>query len=338
MEIRASSPDDGPSILDASGTFSGRVWNDLNRNGIQDEGEPGMTNLPINVGRNGEILICGRLVSPQIITYTDSNGFYSFSYSSNKSFYVVFGSATHIYGISPLNVGTNELIDSDLTWPSYSVSNSNFIATNIDVGLYYRTTGIALDIRANQLPIETPLHVTNGAMVNVTYSVTNTGEAHLSFIYIYHDDIFDVELGLLDCPYALFSGETFTVSTQIVINASVTNSIAAIAYPTTLCCDFLFNGFGFPTAEKDFVIIVDEWADELKVQSFDPAGVISFAEISNAVSYQVDWNTNLMDTSWSALPPPGISTITSIGPGTRVVTAELPHAAGSFRVTAETNE
>jgi len=330
-------PDPEPGLLDFSGTFSGRVWNDLNRNGTQDEGEPGMTNLPINVGRKGEILICGGLVSPQIIAHTDSNGYYSFNYSSNDSFYVVFGHAALIFGISPLNVGTNDGIDSDLAWPSYSVTNINLVATNIDIGLYYWTTGISLEIRANQIPIETPLHVTNGTMVNFTYSVTNTGEANLSFIFIY-DDIFDVEIGLLYCPFLLHSGESFTVSTQIVIYASVTNSITAAAYPVTLCCEFLFNDFGRPTAEKDFVVIVDEWADELKIQSLDPAGNIFFSEISNAVSYQVDWTTNLTDTSWSTSPPVGASSILSIGQGTRVITTQLDHAAGMFRVTAEKSE
>ena len=64
----AVSPASAQSVCPSSGTMSGVVWNDMNQNGIQDAGEPGIAGAVVTLGG--------------ISTATDDNGFYSFGLSS----------------------------------------------------------------------------------------------------------------------------------------------------------------------------------------------------------------------------------------------------------------
>lgn len=62
----------------AAGTFSGRIWNDINWDGIQDVGEPPMSNFPILVYDESYFASGCHIV---FTNYTDSTGYYEFSHS-----------------------------------------------------------------------------------------------------------------------------------------------------------------------------------------------------------------------------------------------------------------
>jgi hypothetical protein len=113
----AVSPASAQGTCPSGGPVSGFVWNDVNNNGIQDAGEPG---------------IAGAIVSQGTFsTTTDINGFYSFDLSSGTgceiSVQIPNGAAP-----SPANVGTDDAVDSDGVRDT--VTGANSVAT-ITVGL-----------------------------------------------------------------------------------------------------------------------------------------------------------------------------------------------------------
>ena len=83
--------------LCGSGGICGFVFNDVNNNGIQDAGEPGITGAVVSIGDN--------------VTATDSNGFYYFLNSWGE--YQVVVQIPPNSEPSPSNVGTDDTIDSD---------------------------------------------------------------------------------------------------------------------------------------------------------------------------------------------------------------------------------
>jgi len=322
-----------PVSGDVSGTFSGRVWHDINRNGLQDEGEPGMSNLAIRIVEN--ITISGTLIGPILgVFYTDADGCYNFSFTANHSFWVMFRQLGTI-GISPLNVGDIDTIDADFSGSHY-VTNDVHSYENMDLGLYRWNPGATFEVQLNQLPPGQTLYTTSGSPVTITYRVTNTGETWMSEI-----DIFDVFLdhyvGTMQCPAMLPPGESWTITTQFIVYASATNSAEYIGDPVNLyTCDSLNYALNF--AIVDMVIIVDSWADELKIQSLNTDGELAFTEIEHVSGYQVQWKTNFMDDVWSAQSPPDVAEIPSLGPGLRVATLDLDISASLFRLAAVTNQ
>lgn len=82
------------------------VWQDLNQNGLQDIGEPGLGNLQI------EIYDCMDLDNPVQTVSSMNNGLYAFSNLPAGNYRVRFGSAN---GFNPTfeNVGNDDTIDSD---------------------------------------------------------------------------------------------------------------------------------------------------------------------------------------------------------------------------------
>jgi len=304
----------------ASGFFSGHVWNDLNRNGIQDPGEPPMSDLTICVH--------GFPYHPDDHSLdladfeTDDDGYYSFHYSNNVPFVLLFGHGGQ-FGSPPFQVGNNRAIDNDLPVPWNIIEQHGTQATNIDVGLYFWNTAAALTIAADALPPGQTMLVTNGQHVTLTYRLANQGETHLSNLLMM--DAFGAwGVGVTDCPDTLWPGDVRSFSTQIVVNASMTNHADAIAYPV----DFLSCN---EMAEYDPVITSAELA--LIVVTNDPMTFVdgdvfpAWWEIqygldplnSNAPGQQsdADWMTDheewLADTdptdADSVMPPAWASTV-----------------------------
>lgn len=113
-------------------TIGDFVWNDLNANGIQDAGEPGLAN--VNIQLSG-IDFNGTAVN--LNTTTDQNGAYSFSNIFVGSYTLTVDVPMGF--ISTLNmVGTDKNIDSDLIESgntiSFSVNNNNS-DFSLDAGL-----------------------------------------------------------------------------------------------------------------------------------------------------------------------------------------------------------
>ncbi len=94
-----------------SAGICGFVWNDLNNNGIQDAGEPGVSGAVVTVGST--------------VTSTDENGFYYFPVGTGT--YVVTVQIPPGTQLSPSNVGGNDTLDSD----GVSDGFGNSVATTV---------------------------------------------------------------------------------------------------------------------------------------------------------------------------------------------------------------
>ena len=208
-----------------SGVFSGRVWNDLNRDGIQDANEPAWSNKVIYV--TSDFLIGGLVYNPSAIHYTDSNGHYAFEYSTNQHFSVVFFNPPGIYGLSPANVGGDDSRDSDFTIAGYYVTNATLSATNRDMGLYYLNQGIDFELTAIGYESTVEINVTNGTTVSYAYKAVNTGETFVGLLVISYtiDDAYI--LYPLQCPSMLQpDGGVITGTFSRQYFESITNLIA----------------------------------------------------------------------------------------------------------------
>lgn len=86
-------------------TIGDRVWYDADRDGIQDQGEPGMSMVPVTLYE------CDGY--PVATTWTDNNGFYLFQNVDQGEYYVGFD-CPHGFEISPMGEGTDPSRDSDV--------------------------------------------------------------------------------------------------------------------------------------------------------------------------------------------------------------------------------
>jgi hypothetical protein len=69
------------------------------------------------------------------------------------------------------------------------------------------------------------------------------------------------------------------------------------------------------------------------IESFDRNGVLTFREVPGALSYQVEWSSQLTPGPWSA-EPPGIPFLPVLGTGVQSVTVSVAQNRGFYRVVA----
>lgn len=104
------------------------VWEDLNANGVQDAGEPGIPGVTVNLFK------CDQ--SPAGTTATDANGNYLFDNLAPGCYYVTFGTPAG-YQASPANAG-DDTKDSDSnggTTGQYTLASGDVNLT-VDAGFY----------------------------------------------------------------------------------------------------------------------------------------------------------------------------------------------------------
>ncbi len=95
-----------PKVFDSKATVGDRVWNDLNNNGIQDAGEPGIPAVTVTLyAANGTTVIAA--------TITDALGNYLFTNLDAGTYVVGFGSLPAGYVFATKDAGTNDEKDSD---------------------------------------------------------------------------------------------------------------------------------------------------------------------------------------------------------------------------------
>ncbi|WDE07685.1 hypothetical protein SG34_012775 [Thalassomonas viridans] len=100
-------PEKNPASL---GDF---VWEDLNRDGIQDMGEPGIEAVTVNLLEPGDDGVCNTADESQLdTTTTDADGLYLFSALDPGDYCVEFVIPDG-YVVSPQDVGGDDSIDSD---------------------------------------------------------------------------------------------------------------------------------------------------------------------------------------------------------------------------------
>lgn len=145
-------------------TIGNWVWNDLNRNGIQDAGEPGFANVPVELYDLSSTLIA--------TTTTNSNGYYLFENQRPDFYYVKFIKPSG-YLFSPQYAGTNPAIDSD-AFPVNGETGareftSGMVYLDLDAGLMREQADLSITKTVN------PNSVTVGQEVTYTIIIQNNG-------------------------------------------------------------------------------------------------------------------------------------------------------------------
>lgn len=114
-----------------------RVWHDLNRNGIQDAGEPGISNVTLKLYSGA---------GPVLQTVqTDANGNYSLMDLPTGTYRIEITKPGGYTAFSPTDQGADDSLDSDGTWTSSTASFASIqnisvaaggVNLTLDTGLY----------------------------------------------------------------------------------------------------------------------------------------------------------------------------------------------------------
>ena len=123
----------------ALGSIGDRVWNDANRNGVQDNGEVGISNVSVtlwvdsNNDGNHDTQVGGAVI-------TNANGNYSFTGLNTSKRYVVKFTLPTCFVFTTPNVGS-DVTDSDVTQLAYNGTDLISLATtrntvDVDAGMY----------------------------------------------------------------------------------------------------------------------------------------------------------------------------------------------------------
>ena len=127
-------------------TLGDFVWNDIDADGIQDAGEPGVTGVTVSLYKGS-----GALVES---TITDMHGVYSFSYFPLGEYSIEF-SLPGGYRFSPKDQGADEAKDSDADpvtgRTDIAVFSPEQYDTSWDAGMYQPTTS-GYAVRSNHAP------------------------------------------------------------------------------------------------------------------------------------------------------------------------------------------
>ena len=95
-----------PNTFDSKGSVGDKVWNDLDNDGIQDAGEPGVQGITVTLyAADGTTVIA--------TTVTDAQGNYIFTNLDAGSYVVGFSGLPAGYVFATQNAGSNDAVDSD---------------------------------------------------------------------------------------------------------------------------------------------------------------------------------------------------------------------------------
>ncbi|NEO12279.1 MULTISPECIES: SdrD B-like domain-containing protein [Moorena] len=123
-----------------------KVWEDLDGDGIQDAGEPGIANALVNIYKSDNTFVDA--------TFTDSNGNYSFSNLDPGDYIIEFTSPAVAYNFTSQDAG-DDTLDSDADPVTGRTATFTLAAgdnnTSIDAGLTLKTnTIVACDVIPRQ--------------------------------------------------------------------------------------------------------------------------------------------------------------------------------------------
>jgi len=164
------------------------VWNDLNENGIQDAGEPGISDVTVELYNCNDNLIASNT--------TDANGLYSFTVPADD-YYLKFTFPSGIV-ISPMDQGMNDAIDSDA-----DLITGQTVCTTLapgendpawDVGMFEANPAITIEKATNGVDadMEPGIILFLGSSIEWTYIVENTGNVILTNIAVTDNIIGDI--------------------------------------------------------------------------------------------------------------------------------------------------
>lgn len=218
-------------LLAAKGTFGDQVWHDLNVNGIQDDGEPGVAGVTVTVDGKSET--------------TDAGGFWtSAGLKKKKNYTVTFSNLPSGYEFSPRDAGGDDNLDSDPD-PTTGITiaynaQDNLFLTHIDAGIYLPPE---MDIEGNGNSIgdgDTSPAVSD----DTQFGSVNVAAANQHTFTIFNSG--DLALNLTGSPLVEITGAhtaDFTVSAQ-----PSTSSVANHGGSETFSVQFSPTDVGLRTA------------------------------------------------------------------------------------------
>ena len=314
------------------------VWNDLDQDGIQDAGEPGVLGVSVELYDVGS----AQTISTSL---TDADGNYRFGGAPAGDYRVIFTNLPGGYVFSPRNVGSDDDVDSDANTGSglssiFTVTAGAFI-DNIDAGIYQQTypeiavSGNGQTINDGDLTPGTSdstdfgsIEAANGPII-VTYTISNSDLADLTLtgtpaVVISGDHAADFVLGQAPATTISNGNSTtftirFTPSFPGVRNATVSisnNDGDEDPY------DFAITGFGLSPeiAVTGNLVEIPDGADTpvpANLTDFGSADAISGSvtrtfwiknngdavlQLTDASPYVVVSGTDAADFSLSAIP------------------------------------
>ncbi|RNI11419.1 DUF7507 domain-containing protein, partial [Methanohalophilus portucalensis] len=208
-------------------TLGNYVWEDLDRDGIQDETDTGISDVTVNLYTGGGVLVGS--------TTTNETGYYLFTGLAAGDYFVEFVLPDD-YEFTTADQGTDDTVDSDANVANGRTTTTSLFAGEVDLtwdaGMYLP---ISIDIEksTNGQDADDPQgpKVDVGSTVEWEYVVTNTGSANLTNINVMDDQgVIPVFQGSdLNNDSILEPGETWTYTAngtaefgQYVNNATAT--------------------------------------------------------------------------------------------------------------------
>ena len=158
-----------------------RVWNDQNRNGIQDPSESGLVDVSVELHASDGALVA--------TTLTDASGAYTFADVAPGDYYLLFVAPAG-YGFAPSNQGGDDALDSDVD-PLTGRTGTVTLAAGLtdesqDAGLCQLVPRIGIKKYTNGDDADLPTgpSVPVGAAITWRYEITNPGDVALTNIVV----------------------------------------------------------------------------------------------------------------------------------------------------------
>jgi hypothetical protein len=166
-----------------------RVWHDLNQNGIQNQGEPGLVGVQVILS-----VIEGNKILEMDTTYTDSTGMYMFNVPAGK-YKLTFAKPNPDYAPTPWLRGSDRNVDSDMSpftmMTEFITVDTGVNRMDIDAGFYLECKNVTSggEIGYNQLicgPGNDPVKIVNvispsGVVGDLEYLWMSTTDRALTF-------------------------------------------------------------------------------------------------------------------------------------------------------------
>jgi hypothetical protein len=167
------------------GSISDLVWTDLNRNGLQEVGEPGLADVSITLYTGSGILVGS--------TLSNSDGRYSFANLIPGAYYLIFTPPAE-YGVTHADQGSDDDLDSDADPATGRTVTLNLGAGENqliwDVGFYPFVAALFLEKKANGEDADLPTgpSVPVGSPITWRYEVINSGDVALANVRVTDSD------------------------------------------------------------------------------------------------------------------------------------------------------
>ncbi len=164
-------------IYQPKASIGDKVWNDLNKNGIQEQGESGVAGVEVKLYDCGNNFISS--------TITDNNGNYLFDNLTPGDYYVKF-ILPNDYHFTPKDQGNDDALDSDADITTGTTTCTTLIANENDLtwdaGVYYEAPQVESDLSLTK-SVDNPTP-NNGDNINFTLTLTNNGPADASGVQV----------------------------------------------------------------------------------------------------------------------------------------------------------